>query len=99
MAGELVVESRGLSKSYGSLIALDAVTFEVRRGEIFGFIGADGLVANRSSITDIGRGRAHADRQGATTVVYGFAVERILRNAHDRRQRAGRCFCPSELVR
>ena len=42
MSAELVVESRKLSKSYGSLRALDEVDFEVRPGEIFGFIGADG---------------------------------------------------------
>jgi ABC-2 type transport system ATP-binding protein len=42
MAGELVVESKALSKSYGSLKALDAVNFDVHPGEIFGFIGADG---------------------------------------------------------
>jgi ABC-2 type transport system ATP-binding protein len=42
VAGEAVVEARALSKSYGSLKALDEVSFEVRRGEIFGFIGADG---------------------------------------------------------
>src|SRR5258705_11911446 len=39
---EAVVESRELSKNYGSLRALDEVSFEVRRGEIFGLIGADG---------------------------------------------------------
>jgi ABC-2 type transport system ATP-binding protein len=42
MEEELVVESRALSKSYGSLKALDAVDFDVHKGEIFGFIGADG---------------------------------------------------------
>ena len=42
MAEELVVESRALSKSYGSLKALDEVDFDVHPGEIFGFIGADG---------------------------------------------------------
>jgi ABC-2 type transport system ATP-binding protein len=42
MAVELAVESRALSKSYGPIHALDAVNFEVRRGEIFGLIGADG---------------------------------------------------------
>jgi ABC-2 type transport system ATP-binding protein len=42
MAEELVVECSTLSKSYGSLAALDAVSFEVYRGEIFGLIGADG---------------------------------------------------------
>jgi len=42
MSVEAAVESRSLSKSYGSLKAVDEVSFEVRRGEIFGFIGADG---------------------------------------------------------
>jgi ABC-2 type transport system ATP-binding protein len=42
MAEELVVESRALSKAYGSIKALDAVDFDVHPGEIFGFIGADG---------------------------------------------------------
>ena len=42
MAASMVVEARALAKSYGALQALDAVSFEVREGEIFGFIGADG---------------------------------------------------------
>jgi ABC-2 type transport system ATP-binding protein len=42
MAEAVVVDSRSLSKSYGPIKALDAVTFDVRPGEIFGLIGADG---------------------------------------------------------
>jgi ABC-2 type transport system ATP-binding protein len=42
MAAHLVVDSRALSKNYASIKALDAVSFQVRPGEIFGFIGADG---------------------------------------------------------
>jgi ABC-2 type transport system ATP-binding protein len=42
MAEALVVDSRALSKSYGPIAALDAVSFQVRPGEIFGLIGADG---------------------------------------------------------
>ena len=42
MAAHLVVDSRALSKSYGAIAALDAVSFQVRPGEIFGLIGADG---------------------------------------------------------
>jgi ABC-2 type transport system ATP-binding protein len=42
MAEALVVDSRDLSKSYGPVNALDAVSFSVRPGEIFGLIGADG---------------------------------------------------------
>src|SRR5262245_3400021 len=42
MAVETVVEANSLSKSYGDLKALDEVSFEVKKGEIFGLIGADG---------------------------------------------------------
>lgn len=36
------VEIRGLSKSYGKVKALDAVSFDVPRGSLFGLIGPDG---------------------------------------------------------
>ncbi len=39
---DLVVDSGALSKNYGPVAALDAVSFQVRPGEIFGLIGADG---------------------------------------------------------
>jgi drug efflux transport system ATP-binding protein len=42
MSVGMVVEAHSLSKSYGDLKALDEVSFEVKKGEIFGFIGADG---------------------------------------------------------
>ena len=42
MIAEAVVEAKQLAKSYGSLKALDEISFEVRPGEIFGLIGADG---------------------------------------------------------
>src|SRR5262245_55592214 len=42
MAAPFVVDSQALSKSYASITALDAVSFQVRPGEIFGLIGADG---------------------------------------------------------
>jgi ABC-2 type transport system ATP-binding protein len=42
MSQQLVVEAEALAKSYGPLKALDEVSFQVRPGEIFGLIGADG---------------------------------------------------------
>src|SRR5215471_7830720 len=42
MAESLVVDAQALSKNYASIKALDAVSFQVRPGEIFGLIGADG---------------------------------------------------------
>jgi ABC-2 type transport system ATP-binding protein len=37
-----VLEARGLSKRYGPFLALDRVNFEVRRGEILGYLGPNG---------------------------------------------------------
>jgi ABC-2 type transport system ATP-binding protein len=37
-----VVESSGISKSFGATKALDNITFNINRSEIFGFIGPDG---------------------------------------------------------
>jgi ABC-2 type transport system ATP-binding protein len=42
MPEDVVVEAHSLAKSYGPLKALDEVSFQVRTGEIFGLIGADG---------------------------------------------------------
>jgi ABC-2 type transport system ATP-binding protein len=36
------IEVRDLTKVYGSLLAVDHVSFKVRRGEIFGFLGPNG---------------------------------------------------------
>ena len=42
MSEERAVAVRDLSKSFGSTHALGSITFEVRRSELFGFIGPDG---------------------------------------------------------
>ncbi|MCQ2117290.1 MAG: ATP-binding cassette domain-containing protein [Bacteroidales bacterium] len=39
---EYVIEADGLTKQFGSFIATDHITFKVRKGEIFGFLGANG---------------------------------------------------------
>ena len=41
-AARNAIETNGLTKHYGALTALDSVTFEVARGELFGLIGPDG---------------------------------------------------------
>lgn len=38
----IAVEARGLTKRFGDVLALDRVSFDVRHGELFGFIGPDG---------------------------------------------------------
>ena len=40
--GEEVIVARDLRKSFGDFHAVDGISFEVKRGEIFGFLGATG---------------------------------------------------------
>ncbi|MFJ5357411.1 ATP-binding cassette domain-containing protein [Pectobacterium sp. CHL-2024] len=40
--GETVIEARGLTKKFGDFAATDHVSFQVKRGEIFGLLGPNG---------------------------------------------------------
>ena len=42
MEMEKVIEVKQLSKRFGNFTAVDAITFDVYKGEIFGFLGANG---------------------------------------------------------
>ncbi len=42
MMRQNAIEINGISKNYGTLKALDGITFNVGRGEVFGLIGPDG---------------------------------------------------------
>lgn len=37
-----IIEVENLTKKFGSFTAVDAITFDVKQGEIFGFLGANG---------------------------------------------------------
>lgn len=60
------IEIAGLTKRYGALTAVDHITFEVRRGELFGLIGPDGagkttLFRLLTTLLDPDEGRATVD--------------------------------------
>ncbi|PHK93310.1 multidrug ABC transporter ATP-binding protein [Pseudoroseomonas rhizosphaerae] len=40
--GEAAIEARGLTMRFGDFVAVDKVSFRIRRGEIFGFLGSNG---------------------------------------------------------
>jgi len=42
MSGESVISVKELTKQFGNFTAVDAITFDVKQGEIFGFLGANG---------------------------------------------------------
>lgn len=79
MTDESVLSYRGASKSFGSLRALCGVNLDVRRGEIFGFIGPDG--AGKTTMMRMAMGTVNPD-----------AGECLLLGSRDRRaarERAG----------
>ena len=42
MSNELAIQADRLTKRFGDFTAVDAISFEVKKGEIFGFLGANG---------------------------------------------------------
>jgi drug efflux transport system ATP-binding protein len=42
MTGPAAIEARDLTRRFGSFTAVDRITFDVRAGEVFGFLGANG---------------------------------------------------------
>ena len=41
-AGERVIEAEGLTRLFGGFRAVDDISFHVKKGEVFGFLGANG---------------------------------------------------------
>lgn len=42
MTENIVIDAKGLTKQFGDFTATDHITFQVHKGEIFGFLGANG---------------------------------------------------------
>src|SRR5262245_31342586 len=48
------LEARGLTKRYGAFLALDHVDFEIRHGEILGYLGPNGSGKSTTVNTVVG---------------------------------------------
>ena len=66
MASATVIRVDGIGKAYGRTVAIDDVSFEVRRGEIFGLIGPNG--AGKTTTMECVEGVRTPDR-GAVSVL------------------------------
>ena len=42
MTGDAVIGTRGLTKRYGPVVAVDGIDLDVRAGDVYGFLGANG---------------------------------------------------------
>ena len=69
---ETMIDARGLTKRFGTFVAVDGVSFEVHRGEIFGFLGPNG--AGKSTTIRMLCGLL-GSTQGTATVA-GFDINR-----------------------
>ena len=72
MSADLAIDARGLTKRFGDFTAVDAITFTVQRGEIFGFLGANG--AGKTTAMKMLNGLSRPTEGEAT--VAGFDVYR-----------------------
>jgi len=79
-AEDTVIEARGLVKRYGSLIAVDDLSFTVSAGEIFGLLGPNG--AGKTTTLEMLEGLRTPDAGDA--VVLGQSVVRYARRIKER---------------
>lgn len=71
--GENIIEVRHLVKAFGSFRAVDDISFSVRRGEIFGFLGANG--AGKTTAMHILTGLSRPTSGSATVAGHDTATE------------------------
>jgi ABC-2 type transport system ATP-binding protein len=76
-AGAAPVEARGLTKHYGAVVAVDSLTFTLRRGTVTGFLGPNGAGKTTTLRLLLGLGRPTAG--GA--LIFGRPYRRLDRPA------------------
>ena len=78
--GTPVIEVENLTKQFGSFIAVDHISFEVRRGEIFGFLGANGAGKTTAMRMLTGLSRPSAGRATVAGFDVGCQPEEVKRH-------------------
>ena len=74
MVTALAVRARGITKSYGDVVALDRIDFDVAQGQIHGLVGPNG--AGKTTLFGLLLGLSVAD--SGTLEVLGTPVGRAL---------------------
>ena len=82
MDKEIVISVKDLTKKFGSFTAVDHITLQVRRGEIFGFLGANG--AGKTTAMRMLCGLSYPTSGSGTVAGYD-----ILRQAEDIKRHIG----------
>ena len=58
-AGSTVIEMAGLAKSFGGKVAVEDLSFQVRSGQVIGFLGPNGAGTSTARRLMLQGGRAH----------------------------------------
>ncbi len=77
---ETVIEVKGLTRKFGSLVAVNRVEFEVYQGEIFGFLGPNG--AGKTTTVRMLTGVIDPTEGTATIQGHDIRKEPLLSRAH-----------------
>jgi ABC-2 type transport system ATP-binding protein len=85
----VVLKTEGLTKRYGDLVAVDDLTLEIYRGEVFGFLGPNG--AGKTTSINMMCGLLEPDT--GTVTIDGVPI-----HAADDELRARVGVCPQEIV-
>src|SRR6476660_3476137 len=72
--GPLSVRARGITKSFGEVVALDGVDLDIAQGQVHGLVGPDG--AGKTTLLGLFLGLARADR--GTLEILGTPMRRTL---------------------
>ncbi|MBC7129257.1 MAG: ABC transporter ATP-binding protein [Thermoplasmatales archaeon] len=75
MENNFIIEAHNIKKSFGSIIALDGISFKVKKGEIFGFLGPNG--AGKTTTFRILTGIIKPDEGNAKIAGYDILKETI----------------------
>ena len=79
---DLLIDVRDLAKSYGSIRAVDGISFQVRRGDVLGFLGPNG--AGKTTAMRMITGFIDPDRGSAAVSGFDLATHSL-----EARQRIG----------
>jgi len=72
---EAIIKIKELRKSYGSIVAVDGVSYEVNRGEMFGLVGPDG--AGKTTTMRMLVGLLNPDAGNAEVLGYDLLTQKI----------------------
>ncbi len=86
---EVVLQAEGLTKRYGDLVAVDGLSIEVHRGEVFGFLGPNG--AGKTTSINMICGLLQPD--SGTVRIDGDSI-----SGQDEAIRARVGVCPQDIV-